>query len=212
MGFETEFMIPHHRRSFQITRENPFNPMGTLNTAVLDFDAAPVLKWGTPYQLGLTSAPAPSQSGGWCDVINSTTLGTTFKFLRAGMYEIHVSLALPGTEETFPQVGMATILDASSASMVVATPILPTTLNAFGAPGVIDWKSDQQKEQAIGMSLCGSVAITKAQAGGALPANVAGATGVGCVRLHINNNAGGGFSPIGMICSLWCNQTNSLAG
>lgn len=200
------------RYAFQITRTNPVSVMGTVNTAVFAFDAAAVAKWGMVYNMGTTGARPTEGSGTWVNVINSATLGTTIKFCKRGMYEFHCAINVPSSEETSPLAVAALILDSSAASMLVATAILPTTLNATGAPGVIDWGLGQQGLQAYTIKLTGTVPITDTLAGGAQPEVVAGATGSGCVRLHINDGAGGGFSSAALICSLWCNRIGDCAG
>lgn len=204
--------IEAERRSFQLTRTNPIGTSGSVNTAVAYFDSAPVVKWGTNYSIGSAAvAPTPG-SGVWCNVISSAVYGTVLKFTRRGFYEIHVSTLIPLVADTFPLVGQALILDASAESMLAATALLPTTTNAFGAAGVIDWLTDQQAFQAKSLKLGGVVPITDAQAGGAQPAASPGAQGVGCVRLHLNNNAGGVFSVSSIFMSLWVNYINDIAG
>lgn len=211
-GAQLQNLIPTERRSFQVTRSNPIGIMGAVNTAVVFFDAPPVLKWGTAYPIGVTAAAPVAGSGTWCNVVSSAQFGTVLKFTRRGFYEIHVSTAIPGTAELFPTIGQAIMLDSSAASMLVGAALLPTTTNAFGAPGVIDWLTDQQGSEGKSLKLGGVVPITDAEAGGAQPAAIAGATGVGCVRLHMNDNAGGAFTPAGFICSLWVNALNDIAG
>lgn len=211
-GGQLQNLIPIERRSFQVTRTSPIGTTGSVNTAVVFFDTTPVLKWGAAYPIGSTAVAPTSGSGTWCNVISDAQFGTVLKFTRRGFYEVHVSTSIPLTAETFPLVGQALILDSSAASLLAGAALLPTTTNAFGAPGVIDWLTDQQSTQAKSLKLGGTVPITDAQAGGAQPTAAVGAQGVGCVRLHMNNNAGGAFSPAAIIMSMWVNYHNDIAG
>lgn len=211
---QNQDMLPMERRAFQITRTDPVAPMGTVNTAVLDYAAAPVPKWGTPFTngIGSTAAVPTPGSGTWVNIINSTTLGTTIKFCKKGTYRFDAVINVPVVAEITPLIVAALILDSSAATMLVATAILPTTLNAFGAAGVIGWSIGEQNASVVTtLNFGGTVYITDAQAGGAQPSG-AGATGVGCVRMHINDGAGGGFATDALITSLWCEAVNDIAG
>lgn len=201
------------RYSLQVSRTNPINPMGSTNTAVFVFDQAPVQKWGTVYSIASTGARPTEGSGQWVSVINDAVLGTSIKFWKRGIYEIHAAVNVPVETENPPLAVGALILDSSAASMLAGAAILPTTLNANGAPGVIDWCLVQQGAAAVTLKLGGSVDITDTLAGGPAPvAGTTGATGVGTVRLHLNNGAGGAFGAAALIASLWVNYLNDLAG
>lgn len=215
-GNATQNMIPTERRSFQITRTSPISITGTVNTGVFDFDDPPVNKWGSQFPFSvLNQVPAPL-SGTWVNVVRSATLGTCIKFLRRGMYRFDVALNAPAIADVNPLVVAALILDGSTTSMGVGAALLPTTLNARNEPGVIAWSLGQQgTTRAFTLNFGGEVPITDALAAydaNAMPANVAGQTGIGCVRLHVNNGAGGALSLAAIICSLWCNYIGDLAG
>lgn len=203
-------LIPVETRSFFVGGSGDTGQVGGINTAVVNFDRRAVI-WGTRYPIGTLNAPAGPSSGIWANVVFDAQYGTTVKFTTRGIYRFDVYMPIPTEPETPVIPTAALILDASAASMLATAAIIPTVVNAQGQHGVIGMGRTNQLADS-GISFGGTIAITDTLAGGAVPQAVAGATGLGVVRLHLNNGAGGTFAQPNENLGMWCNYSGDLAG
>ena len=179
------------RRSMRIsgTAASP-NSVITVdpNAAVILFANAGAVTNGTIYQIGSTMVAAPAKSGTWLNVVNGATSGTLFKFLLRGAYRVNLSTTGTAASVLAAQIGIT--LDCLQATTTLATSQLAT-----GTAGLIGFQTMTPPGGAgvsLPMNVSGTVYITDAMAGGALP-GAGGATfsgGVGVVRCHASTGAG----------------------
>ena len=177
------------RRSMRIsgTAASP-NSVITVdpNAAVILFANAGAVTNGTIYPIGSTMVAAPAKSGTWLNVVNGATSGTLFKFLLRGVYRVNLSVTGTLNSALAAQIGIT--LDCLQATTTIATSALAT-----GTPGLIGFQTaTPAAAMSLPMSVDGTVYITDAMAGGALP-GAGGATfsgGIGVLRCHASTGAG----------------------
>lgn len=215
------YQLATERRAIQITGCSSVAVVGTTNDGVVNFTGVPTYKWGTPYRISSQSINPSRDSGVWMNLVQDAQFGTTFKFLRRGVYHFQVFAPLnPQGGETPVGVAMALQLDSAASSLVATGNYTPTMVNRYNDAGVIGMSYGAATLVAVapGINFSGVVDIpdTMCAAGADLPQAVAGETGRGVVRLHANDNAGGVISSQFGVqvanLSLWCTQLGDLAG
>jgi hypothetical protein len=218
-----ERMVPQERRSFQIVGTSLASLVGTTNTNIVAFANLFVSMFGiTGYRPNSSSIAAVEGSGTYVNVVNDAQFGTTFKFVRRGVYRFEVAAPTEVQDAEPATYNLALTLDSAAANLLAAGTVLPTTVNVRNERGVFGWSAGSIGVLSAGVgggaptvNFGGEVYITDALAGGAVPAAAAGAQGTGVVRLHCNNNGGGvlgGNIITNQLLSLWCTQTNDLVG
>lgn len=209
------------RRSLRISGVSALAAVGTTNDGVIAFTGVPTYLWGTPYRISSQSIDPTANSGVWMNIVQSAAFGTTFKFLRRGVYRFDVFAPLsPQGGETPLGVAMALQLDSAATSLVATGNYTPQMVNRYNDAGVIGMTYGAATQVAVapGINFGGTVAIPDSMCGGGsqLPQLIAGETGTGVVRLHANDTAGGvissQFGAQGVNLSLWCTSCGDLAG
>ena len=185
------------RLGFRITGDT-FSS-GSVNTGVILFPNAPV-----------DSFPASRYPlAQWCTVTNSATLGTSFKFLRKGIYDVHAVFPVPdGAADLIVRLQL-------SQDSQFLTPSI-NTVNPIAAFLSYDAYSPTAAGIEGALKVGSSVSIRNSERSSATYATLSpvGTSPVGTVRLH--GSVGAGATPIdgrGFPASqLWCNQLAELFG
>lgn len=192
-----QMMTPQERRIFT-QQGTTATAIGTINTAVADFtNAAAALAIGG----GTSLYPLSS----WVTVTNSTTLGTTYKFTRKGIYHFHV--VLPATAGDGGDFAAAVGLDTPVAQWAVAT-FTPQTLTIHQDFARVLNAATVQQTAKLDMM----VHITDTLAGTTLASN--GLVN-GTVRIGLSNNAGAAIDAAALVdaeVGVVCSQINELFG
>ncbi len=194
---EASMMQQQARLGFRITGDTITS--GSVHTGVLLFPNAPV-----------DSFPASRYPlAQWCTVTNSATLGTTFKFLRKGIYDVHAVLPVPdGAANTIIRLQLSQ--DAQF--------LTPSVNSVSTLLGFLSYDAYQPTAGGIegALKVGSTVSIRNSERSSATYATLSpvGTSPVGTVRLHGSVDAGA--NPIvgrGFPASqLWCNQIAELFG
>ena len=177
------------RRSMRIRAATPSPGVSTdlANAAVILFSGAGAVTNGTIYPIGSTMVAAPAKSGTWLNAVSSANSGTLFKFLLRGTYTVSLSVIGTPADVLAAQIGIT--LDCAASTCVIGTSAL-----AVGTTGMIGFQTMTPPGGAgvsLPMNVSGTVYITDAMAGGALPGATAGvfSGGVGVLRCHASTGA-----------------------
>lgn len=209
---------PYERRGFQMVGGSAIALVGTTNQAVFAFTGSPALMFGSRYATNSSSAaPAPG-SGGWVNVVNDAVYGTTFKFVRRGIYRFDVTLPVEAQASALGyNVGL--VLDSTAANLLPATNLTPLQVGYTGFRNVFGWAIGVAPVlQSGSVNFGGTVLINDELARydrpTDLPQAAPGVQGLGVVRLQGNNNAGAaiGGQFTNFTVSLWCQCEGDVAG
>jgi hypothetical protein len=141
----------------------------------------------------------------WCTVTNSATLGSTFKFLRKGIFGVVVVMPfLPDAS------GAVMIGGALDAPLLTAAAVTPTQAIAFYED--YDFQDMAGAIPQICLRLNFEIEITNTLRSSALASN---GTPNGTMRIHIGDGAGGVAREATVSvtdCCMWINQLAELFG
>lgn len=172
---------------------------GSVNTGVAAFAAEPtaaipasrypIANWVTVSTVAASAAP-----------------GTTYKFTRKGIYEMHVIVPIEAGITTGAMVGIS--LDCPAAQLLAAgvTPANAlTTMEDYDVLDGVAAATFAVKAHAV-------IEITNTLRGSGLAAN---GTPVGTARIHLGDGAGaviGSAVTTDAVVAMWCNQLAELFG
>lgn len=171
---------------------------GTVNTGVAAFAneptaAIPASRFANASWVTISSVAA------------SAAPGTTYKFLRKGIYEVHV--VVPGAAGVTTGIMVGISLDCPAAQLLAAGVTPAAAITTMEDYDVLDGVAAAQltvKAHAI-------VEITNPLRGSA----AAAAGLVGTVRIHVGDGAGAVAAPsaitVASVC-MWCNQLAEVFG